>query len=388
MQNFEFHIPTKVFFGRDTENQVGEIIRSYGYSRVLLVYGGGSIKRSGLYERVTGSLAAAGIRYAEHGGVKANPLLSHTLDGIALAKREGSELILGVGGGSVIDTAKEIAVGALDDGEHWDFVTGKRTVTRALPVGVILTIAAAGSEMSSSAVLTNEADGSKRGYNTPFHRPLFAICNPALTETVDRYQTACGIVDILMHTLERYFAPMPETPVTDAIAMALCRETVRAGRIAYEDPTNYGARASLMWASSLSHNDLTGAGRAFVSCCHRLEHEISARYDVAHGAGLAVVFPAWAEYVMPYAVERFARFARDVFAVTPSDDEAAAREGLAVLRTFFRSIGMPLTFAELGIPEPDLPDMAYRVSAGKTFRISSYIELGYDEMLAIYRLAL
>ena len=205
---------------------------------------------------------------------------------------------------------------------------------------------------------------------------------------MDRYQTACGIVDILMHTLERYYAPMPETPVTDAIALALCREVVRAGRIAYEDPTNYEARAALMWASSLSHNDLTGAGRAFVSSCHKLEHEMSAKYDVAHGAGLAVVFPAWAEFVMPYATERFARFAREVFAVTPTSDEAAAREGLAVLRSFFRSIGMPLTFAELGIPEPDLEEMAYRVSAGKTFRIKSYIDLGYDEMLAIYRLAL
>ena len=388
MQNFEFHTPTRVIFGQDTERQIGEVVAGYGFRRVLLVYGSGSIKRSGLYATVTDSLARAGIAYAEHGGVKANPLLSHTLEGIAVAKRERAELIIGVGGGSVIDTAKEIAIGALDSGDHWDFATGKRRVERALPVGVILTIAAAGSEMSESAVLTNEADGSKRGYNTPFHRPLFAICNPALTFSVDRYQTACGIVDILMHTLERYFAPMPETPVTDALAMALCRETVRAGRVAYENPNDYGARASLMWASSLSHNGLTGAGRAFVSSCHKLEHEMSAKYDVAHGAGLAVIFPAWAEYVMPYAYGRFARFAREVFAVTPSDDEAAAKEGLRILRSFFRSIGMPLTFGELGIPVPDLEDMALRASAGKTFAIKSYTELGYDEMLAIYRLAL
>ncbi len=388
MRDFEFHVPTRIIFGRDTECQIGNLLREYGYRRILLVYGGGSIKSSGLYETVTESLRASGIEWAEHSGVKANPLLSHTLAGIEIAKRESSELILGVGGGSVIDTAKEIAIGALDNGEHWDFAMGKRSVTRALPVGVILTIAAAGSEMSDSAVLTNEADGSKRGYNTPFHRPLFAICNPALTFTVDPYQTACGIVDILMHTLERYFSPLPETPVTDAIAMALCRETVRAGQIAYKNPTDYGSRAALMWASSVSHNGITGAGRAFVSTCHKLEHEISAKYDVAHGAGLAVVFPAWAEFVMPYAYGRFARFAREVFAVTPADDEAAAREGLRVLRSFFHSIGMPLTFSELGIADPDIEDMAYRASVGKSFQIKSYTALGYEEMLSIYRLAL
>jgi alcohol dehydrogenase YqhD (iron-dependent ADH family) len=386
--NFEFYTPTRVFFGRDTENRVGEIVSSYGYRRILLVYGGGSVKKSGLYDRVCDSLRAHGIAFSEISGVKPNPLLSLAEQGMALARKEKAELVLAIGGGSVIDTAKEIAIGALDDGDHWDFYSGKRTPEKALPVGVILTISAAGSEMSSSAVLTNDRDGSKRGYNTPLHRPLFAICNPELTYTVDQYQTACGIVDILMHTLERYFAPVPETPVTDALALALCREVVNAGRVAYENPFDYTARASLMWASSVSHNDLTGVGRFFAGTCHRLEHEMSAKYDVAHGAGLAVVFPAWAKYVYRLAPERFARFAREVFAVRTTDDLKAAEEGIEVLSRFFRSIGMPLTMREIGIPEPDLEDMARRCSRDRTITLPSYIEIGYGEMLDIYRLTL
>ena len=385
---FEFYTPTKVIFGRDSENRVGEIVSSYGYSRVLLVYGGGSVKKSGLYDRVCASLSASGISFSELSGVKPNPLLSHAKRGMELARADGAELILALGGGSVIDTAKEIAIGALDDGEHWDFYSGKRTPEKSLPVGVILTISAAGSEMSSSAVLTNDENGSKRGYNTPLHRPLFAICNPELTYTVDRYQTACGIVDILMHTLERYFAPVPDTPVTDALALALCREVVLAGRIAYENPCDYTARASLMWASSVSHNDLTGVGRFFAGTCHRLEHEMSAKYDVAHGAGLAVVFPAFAKYVYRLAPERFARFAREVFGVSKTNDLAAAEEGIEIVSRFFRSIGMPLTMSEIGIPDPDIVDMARRCSRDKTITLRSYIEIGYDEMLDIYRLTL
>ncbi len=385
---FEFCTPTRVIFGRGSEGRVGEIVSSYGYRRVLLVYGGGSVKKSGLYDRVCESLTSNGISFSELSGVKPNPVLSLAKRGMALARETGAELILAVGGGSVIDTAKEIAIGALDGGEHWDFALGKRTPERALPVGVVLTISAAGSEMSSSAVLTNEEDGSKRGYNTPLHRPLFAICNPELTFTVDKYQTASGIVDILMHTLERYFAPVPDTEITDAIALALCREVVKAGRIAYENPENYEARASLMWASSLSHNDLTGAGRFFAGTCHRLEHEMSAKYDVAHGAGLAVVFPAFAKYVYRLAPERFARFAREVFAVTLADDLAAAEQGIEILSSYFRSIGMPLTFGELGIPDPDILDMARRCSRDKTISLPSYIKIGYDEMLDIYRLML
>lgn len=386
---FEYYAPTRVIFGEGVAARIGETVAAYGYRRVLLVYGGGSIKKSGLYGLVTERLRAVGIAYAELGGVKANPVLSLVREGVALAKRERSELILAVGGGSAIDTAKEIAVGALDEGgEHWDFATGRRTVTAALPVGVILTIAAAGSEMSASAVITNEETGSKRGYNSPFHRPLFALMDPTLTYTVDRYQTACGIVDILMHTMERYYSVAPETPISDALALALCREVVKAGRVAYEQPANAEARATLMWASSLSHNDLTGLGRGFSSTCHRLEHEMSAKYDVAHGAGLAVVFPAWARYVYRLAPERFARFAREVFAVSEADDESAALLGIEILERYFRSIGMPLTMQELGIPDPDIEDMAERCSMGRTFSLRSYIDIDYEEMLAIYRLML
>lgn len=385
---FEYYAPTKVEFGEGAENLVGEMIASYGFHRVMLVYGGGSIRANGLYDRVTANLTAAGISFCELGGVKANPLLSLVLQGIGMAKREKPELILAVGGGSVIDSAKEIAIGALDDGDHWDFACGRRTVTRALPVGVILTISAAGSEMSASAVLTNETDGSKRGYNTPFHRPLFALCNPALTYSVGKYQTACGIVDILMHTLERFHSNAPETPVSDALAMALCREVMRAGRTAYECPDNYEARATLMWASSLSHNDLTGLGRGFSGTCHRLEHEMSAKYDVAHGAGLAVVYPAWSRYVYRLAPARFARFSREVLGVNGGDDELTALAGIEVLERFFRSIGMPLTMGEIGIPDPDIEDMARRCSADGTKFLRSYCDIGYSEMLAIYRLCL
>ncbi len=385
---FEYYAPTRVLFGEGKTGELGNLLSDYGFRRVLLVTGNGSVKRSGLFARVTEQLETAEIVWTELSGIKPNPTLQKAEEGVALARSFGAELILAVGGGSVIDTAKEIAVGAVNDGSLWDSYIGKRSPEEALPVGVILTISAAGSEMSSSAVLTNEATGEKRGYNTPLHRPLFAILDPTLTYTVSPYQTACGIVDILMHTLERYFAPVPETPLTDALALSLCREVVRAGRVAYEHPENREARATLMWASSLSHNDLTGCGRGFSGVCHKLEHVMSARYDVAHGAGLAVVFPAWADYVHMVAPERFARFAREVFSVTERDDRAAAAEGIAVLRRYFRSIGMPLTFRELGIESPNVEELAEMCSMGRTVRLPSYHDIGYREMLDIYSMML
>ncbi len=390
MQNFDFYTPTRMIFGRDTEKQVGTIVREYGYKKVLLHYGGGSIKKIGLYDALTASLAENGVAFIELGGVEPNPKLSLVKTGAQLCKEEGIELVLAVGGGSVMDSAKEIAIGALDDGgDQWDFSIKKREPKRALPVGVILTISASGSEMSASAVITNEEQQLKRGYNSPLHRPLFAICNPALTYSVSKFQTGCGIVDICMHTLERYFSVSPDTPLTDRLALALVRSTVEAGRAAIENPCDYDARATLMWASSLSHNDLTGAGRETFAPCHQIEHELSGMYDhVAHGAGLAVIFPAWAKYVYKAAPERFAQYAKDVFDVAydGTNAEEAAREGIARTERYFQEIGMPVRLHELGVGTEGFGEMADKCTffGGRT--LPCHITLGKQEIVDIFEL--
>ncbi len=300
MQNFTFHTPTKIFFGRDTEKQIGEIIKSYGFSKVLFHYGSGSIKKSGLYDTVIRSLQEHGIDFVELGGVEANPKLSLARKAAELARSEQVELILAVGGGSVLDSAKAAA-------------------------GTILTLSASGSEMSDSCVITNEDGWLKRGFNAPCNRPLFSIMNPELTYTVSRYQTGCGIVDIMMHTLERYFSLNGENPLTDAMAEGLLRTVIQAGKTAIENPRDYEARAALMWAGSLSHNGLTGCGKQFVMRCHQLEHELSGAYDrIAHGAGLAVLFPAWAKYIFRENLPRFAQYAANVWNI-PMDFEHPER---------------------------------------------------------------
>ena len=267
---FEFYTPTKIFFGPDKENQVGEIIKSYGYKKILLHYGGGSIRRSGLYDRVIQALGQCQIQYVELGGVEPNPKLSLVRKGVALCKREKVELVLAVGGGSTIDSAKAIAVGACCDADPWEFSSKRLTPEHALPVGTILTLAASGSEMSSSAVITNEDGLLKRGYNSDFNRPLFSILNPKLTYTVSKFQTGCGIVDIMMHTLERYFTLSTDVDLSDRLAEGLLQSVIRAGRVAIDHPEDYEARATLMWAGSLSHNDLTGAGRQVSLDVHQL----------------------------------------------------------------------------------------------------------------------
>lgn len=390
MLNFEFYAPTRMIFGKDTHKNVGALIREYGYKKVLLHYGGGSIKKSGVYDEIVNSLTESGIEYEPLGGVEPNPKLSLVKKGAAICKQKGIELVLAVGGGSVIDSGKEIAVGALDDGEdQWDFSIKKRTPTKALPVATILTLAASGSEMSSSAVITNENGALKRGYNTPLHRPLFSICNPCLTYTVSPYQTACGIVDICMHTLERYFSNSPSTPISDEIALALVHNVVEQGKIAMKNPCDYDARANLMWASSLSHNDLTGAGRNVFMTCHQIEHEVSGMYDfVAHGAGLAIVFPAWAKYVYKYNPKRFAQYARVVFGVEYNDGEAeqAAKRGIELTEQFYHEIGMPIRFGEVGISDENFELMANKCTNGSTRTLPSYIELGDKEIIDIFNL--
>ena len=393
MQNFEFYTPTKMIFGKDTHKKVGEVIKSYGFGKILLHYGKSSVKKSGLYDEVTASLKDAGIEYAELGGVEPNPKLSLACEGVKLAKEFGAELVLAVGGGSVIDSAKLIAIGALYDGDPWDFPSKKALPQKALPVATILTLSASGSEMSSSCVITNEDGWLKRGFGTDFNRPLFSICNPCLTYSVSPYQTACGIVDIMMHTLERYFTPSEPFDITDEMAEGVLRATIKAGKAAMANPEDYDARANLMWAGSLSHNNLTGAGTTFLMGCHQLEHELSGMFDnVSHGAGLAVIYPAWAKYVYKYQAQRFKKLAVSVWGICPSgmSDEEIALAGIKASEDFFSSIGMPVRLGQLDIDITDeaIEEMAEKCTFFGTRTLPDYIELGKQEIIDIFKLAL
>lgn len=393
MQNFEFYTPTRMIFGKDTHQKVGEVIKGYGFSKILLHYGMGSVKKSGLYDEIVKSLLNSGIEYEELGGVEPNPKLSLVKKGIEIARDFGAELILAVGGGSVIDSSKLIAAGTLYDGDPWDFPSKKASVTKALPVATILTLSASGSEMSNSCVITNEEGWLKRGYGTDYNRPLFSICNPCLTYTVNPYQTACGIVDIMMHTLERYFTPGEPFMITDEMAEGVLRATIKAGKAAMENPEDYEARANLMWAGSLSHNNLTGVGTPFLMGCHQLEHELSGMFDnVSHGAGLAVIYPAWAKFMYKHNPKRFKQLAINVWDVNPDGktDEEVALEGIEASEAFFVSIGMPVKLCELGI---DINDSAIEEMSNKcTFfgerTLPDYVELGKEEIADIFRLAL
>lgn len=391
MQNFTLHTPTKVFFGKGTEKQVGEIIKSYGFSKVLFHYGSGSIKRSGLYDTVTASLREAEISFVELGGVEANPKLSLARKAAELARNEKADMILAVGGGSVLDSAKAAAAAAYNNCDPWEFSSKKRAPEKALPVGTILTLAASGSETSDSCVLTNEDGWLKRGFNAPCNRPLFSILNPELTYTVSKYQTGCGIVDIMMHTLERYFSLNGDNPLTDALAEGLLRTVVEQGKRAIRDPKDYEARAALMWAGSLSHNGLTGCGKTFLMRCHQLEHELSGAYDrVAHGAGLAVIFPAWAKYIYRYNVSRFAQYAVNVWGLPMNFEhpERTALEGIQATEAYFQSIGMPVRLSELDVDDAKFDEMAEKCTFFGKRTLPDYIELGKKEMLDIYRLCL
>jgi len=384
MRDFTFYAPTKVYFGKGKQKEVGSIIKAYGYDNIMLQYGKESIKKSGLYDEVMASLKENGIRVVEMGGVEPNPKLSFVREAVKVAKEEKVQMILAVGGGSVLDSSKLTAAGAKAECDVWDFSTRKATVLNALEVGCILTISAAGSEMSSSAVITNTELNMKRGYNSEFNRCLFAICNPELTYTVSKYQTACGIVDIMAHTMERYFTPCEPTDLTDRIAESVLKTVVNAGKTLMQKPDDYDARANMMWASSLSHNDLTGCGRENALPVHQLEHALSGEYDfIAHGAGLAVLFPAWAKYIYKYNTERFSQFARRVWDVDESDDEKAAEKGIQAMEDFFKFIGMPLKLSEFKISEcaERLADLC---TFGKTRVVPSYIELDYEKIKEIF----
>ncbi|MBS5066119.1 MAG: iron-containing alcohol dehydrogenase [Hungatella hathewayi] len=391
MRNFKYFTPTKVIFGRETETQTGELVKELGCRKVLIHYGGGSVVRSGLLERVKMSLDGQGIAHVEFGGAVPNPRLSLVYEGIELAKREQVDFVLAVGGGSAIDSAKAIGYGVVNEGDVWELYDRKRQATGCLPIGVILTIAATGSEMSDSSVITKEDGWVKRGYSSDFGRPVFAIMNPELTMTLPDYQTACGCTDILMHTMERYFTSGGNMEITDSISEALMRTVITNSIILRDEPDNYDARAEVMWAGSLSHNGLTGCGTDGGDfATHMLEHEIGGLYDVAHGAGLAAVWGSWARYVYKDCLHRFHRFAVNVMAVPDEGaPEEVALKGIEALEEFFRSIHMPTSLSEMNLDptEEEMKLMAHKCSVAAGGAKGSAKVLHEEDMLAIYEMA-
>jgi len=387
MQNFTFQNTTKIVFGKGTEEEVGEYTAKHG-SKVLLHYGGGSIKKYGTYDKVVKSLEKAGVEYVELGGVEPNPKLSLVKEGIKLAQEENVDFILAVGGGSVIDSAKAISVGYFYDGDVWDFFTREAEITEALPIGVVLTIPAAGSESSDSAVVTKMEGMYKRDIGSELIRPQFAIMNPEITFTLPNYQTACGAVDIMAHIMERYFTNTENVELTDRLSEQALKTIIKNVPVVLEDNEDYAARAEVMWTGTIAHNNLLGTGREEDWSSHGIEHELSGIYDVAHGAGLAVVFPAWMNYVYQHDLERFAQFAVRVWGVDPDfkDLEWTARQGIKRTKEFFSSIGMPVTLEELDIPADRLEEMAQK--ATENGPIGNFVNLDTEDVLNIYKSAL
>lgn len=390
--DFMYYAPTKVVFGKDSVPQVGALVGAQGCRKVLVHYGSGSVVRSGLLERVYRSLEEAGIAYVSLGGVVPNPRLSKVREGISLCREEQVDFLLAVGGGSVLDSAKAIGYGLSNEGDVWDFYAGLRTPVACTPLGTVLTIAAAGSEMSDSSVITNdEAGWLKRGYSNNLSRCKFAIMDPQLTMTLPDYQTQSGCVDILMHTMERYFNQADNMELTDGISEALLRTVMKNAVILKKDPENYEARAEIMWAGSLSHNGLTGCGTGGGDwSSHQLEHELSGMFDVAHGAGLAAVWGSWARYVCADNLSRFARFAEQVLGIAPlATEQETALAGITAMEEFFRSIGMPIGLKELGVNPTDeqLDEMAQKCSFYGTRTIGVVRPLAQADMASIYQMA-
>ena len=390
MNDFTYHAPTEIVFGKGVEAQTGALAAKYG-TKALLVYGKGSVVKSGLLAIIEGSLKDAGIDYEEFGGAQANPTLDHAEEGVQKALSFGVDIIIAVGGGSAIDTAKAIAHGAANpDVPLWDIWTRKIPLTKSLPVGAVLTIPAAGSEMSDSAVLTNTAIGKKAGLGTQFNRCRFAVMNPERGATLPAYQLAAGVTDIMMHTMERYFIPDSKCDLTDEIAEGLLRTVIKNGAVIVKEPSDYDAMAEVFWASSLSHNNLTECGRGKDFSVHKLGHALSARFGVTHGASLASVWGAWADELYADCPHRFAQFARRVWGIDEDDEITAAKEGIDKTVAFFRSIGMPTNLSELnvGVCEADLPQLALDATANDTLRLSRIRPLDAKAVEAIYRKAL
>ncbi|SHL12881.1 iron-containing alcohol dehydrogenase [Fibrobacter sp. UWH4] len=386
MDNFNFYSPTEFVFGMNRENECGELIKKYGGTKVLIHYGGGSAVRSGLIDRVKASLDAAGIPHVELGGVKPNPHDSLVYKGIEVVRENGIDFILAVGGGSTIDSSKAIAMGVPYKGDFWDFYEGKASAACALPIGVVQTIAAAGSEGSGDSVITKEDGMLKRGASSEHIRPKFAVQNPALLCTLPAYQTACGITDIMAHVFERYFTNTLEVEITDRLCEAVLLTMVKEGPRAIADPANYQVRANIMWAGTVAHNGVVGCGRSQDWNSHAIEHELSALYDCAHGAGLAVIMPAWMEYVVDHNVMRFAQMATRVFGCQMNfeNPKSTALEGIKAFRKFLHSIGMPINFAELGAKEEDIPKMVEKLNPGDGW---GFVPLKAKDVTEIYKIA-
>lgn len=387
MNNFNFYSPTQFIFGRERENEAGKYVKRFGGSRVLIHYGGGSVVKSGLLDRVKKSLTDAGIWHTALGGVVPNPRSGLVYEGIDVVKQNKIDFILAVGGGSVIDSAKAIALGALYEGDFWDFYCGKR-IEKALPVATILTLTAAGSEGSMGSVITHENGMLKRAANHDVLRPVFSVLNPELTCSLPPYQTACGVVDMMAHVMERYFTNTQNVEITDRLAEGILLTIINEAPKVMINPNDYDARANLMWAGMVAHNDTCGVGRDSDWSSHQLEHELSGLYDVAHGAGLAVMFPAWMKYVMHHDIMRFAQFATRVWGCEMNfqSPEITALKGIERYEQFVSSLGMPIRFAELGAKAGDIPVLIEKLGLGER-TLGSFVKLTEEDALKIYKLA-
>ncbi len=390
MNNFEWSNPTNIIFGKDTEKQVGQAVSGYSKS-ILIHYGSDRIKKNGLFDKVTASLEAEGIRWMELGGVKPNPRLGLVKEGIEICRKNNLDFILAIGGGSVIDSSKAIGVGVVDDGDIWDFFIGKRIPVKTLPVASILTIPAAGSEASKSCVITKEEGWYKRPINENVIKPVFAIMNPELTYTLPHNQTVNGVADIMAHIIERYFTSVKNVDLTDRMCEGVLKAVIDNAPILVDEPDNYAARAEIMWASTLAHNDLLSTGRIGDWGSHQIEHELSAIYDVAHGAGLAVILPAWMKYAYKHDVKLFVKFAVRVWNVDErfDDPERTALEGIERMKSFFSSIGLPVTLQELGIPteEAKIDEMVKKAFEERAGGIGNFLSLKEKDVKAILMLA-
>lgn len=392
MLNFVFHSPTKVIFGKDTETSVGEEIKSLGYKKVLVHYGSGSAVKSGLIDRIYASLKAQGIAYVSLGGVQPNPVLSLVRQGVELAKKENVDFILAVGGGSVIDSSKAIAYGITHDFDVWDLFEHGKKASACAPLGAVLTIAAAGSETSNSCVITNEDGLKKRSYNDDISRPKFAVMNPELTYTLPEYQTMSGIVDILMHTMERYFTHVKDVELIDRMSEGLMVTVIENAYRLLENPKDYNARAEIMWAGSISHNGFTGTGRVGDFATHQMEHELSAVYGVAHGAGLSALWPSWARYMYKQDIPRYAQFAARVMGCTANyyNLEETALRGIEAMEAFYKKIKMPVTISELlgrETTDAEIEELAKRCSFAGKRTVGNCFPLDEKAMKEIYTMA-
>lgn len=390
MNSFSFQMPTKVIFGVGTPDHVGEHVRDFNGSKVLILYGSGSAVKSGLLKRVTDSLDQRGLSWAAVGGIQPNPLAEYAQQIVDEYHSQGFDFLLAVGGGSVIDTAKAVAYGlCAPEIPVWDYFSKKAVPSRGIPVGAVLTIAAAGSETSDSAVLTLASEQLKRGLGTPLNRPKFAIMDPSLTLTLPLRQTACGITDIIMHTLDRYFARDMGNDVTDGLAAVVLRTAIRHGAVAMNHPDDLKARSELMWAGSLSHNGITGLGQVKDFSVHQLGHELSGMFDIPHGESLSTMWGAWARHVMEADIPRFAKYAREIWSIQEPNDRAAAQQGICATEEFFQSIGMPVTLGQAVGVQSDavLRQLAHKCSFGGTRTIGSFRPLAEEEIYLVYRSA-